>query len=122
MSLFDGLAYMVQSNTYIASSTLFLTIMSQYIHSFYLIQLSFDSCNSTLHAVDYTDKKDIDSLATTGIDGVSCARYSFHCKFGIADLQKGRVSFPYTLLHQFTASLIFTGTKIWTVLSSPLFL
>ncbi len=108
-SLSDGLAYIVQSDTY----TNFLEAVPDYnevfiyhshpISIYHSILFQTNTCDSTLHAVDNANKKGIDGLAATGIGGVSCARHCFNCKLGFADLQKGkRYSLSLSLLHRYS--------------------
>ncbi len=95
-SLSDGLAYVVQSDTYTKfldavpdyNEVLFITIFLYLIYRSIFLQMN--TCDSTLHAVDHANKKGIDGLAATGIGGVSCARHCFNRKLGFADLQKGK--------------------------------
>ncbi len=127
-SLSDGLAYLVQNETYVN----FLKAVPDYNEVFCLFILfllnhslimQINSCDSTLHAVDHANKKGIDGLAATGVGGVSCARHCFNRQLGFADLQKGE---KYALFHPtpyyFTSKLLLTDTRTWTMWSSPLFL
>ncbi len=95
-SLSDGLAYIVQGDSY----SKFLNAVPDFNEVFIYFPLHLDfltllftqinSCDSTLHAVDHANKKGIDGLAATGIGGISCAKHCFNRKLGFADLQKGK--------------------------------
>ncbi len=93
-SLSDGLAYIVQNDTYSKFlnavpdfNEVFLILVTSFVSHSVLSQIN--TCDSTLHAVDHANKKGIEGLAATGIGGISCARHCFNRKLGFADLQKG---------------------------------
>jgi hypothetical protein len=109
-SLSDGLAYVVQSDTY----NKFLTGVPDFNEVFPIFIASYicqsippqiNTCDSTLHAVDHANKKGIDGLAATGIGGISCARHCFNRKLGFADLQKGK-KYCLCFFHNYILQLI----------------